>query len=258
MSIFQASKGFAALYLVVVLLIIVIGIALAITFTTLQRQRDTYSAFYSDMAYYAAEAGIEDALIRFENGMVWTSPYMLLVGDASVTVTIGDLLAGARTFTAVGEMNSHIRTVQVVYELSGDGVGFFYGAQVGVGGVQMEKNTRYGNRWGCICRQMRKFRYYGSAVCTKPIRVWPICTSSSSGSHSFADFRFPNYGLENAGGRRGSNGWGSNVFKRNHNAWPEKNSGKSHRTEYCATCCERKLMGNGEYHHKEQCESKVS
>ncbi len=137
----QKSNGFVALYLTILVLGIfaAVGVSSGLYIFTLQKaiNNNTLSAD----AYYSAESGIEDALLRLKKDQIWSSPYSFNLDNSSVQVTISDLFAGARTITATGNFNSRIRRVRAVYELSASKAQFFYGAQIGVGGLRMKNNS---------------------------------------------------------------------------------------------------------------------
>lgn len=59
-------------------------------------------------AYYVAEAGIENALMRFLRDPGYTGE-TLLVGNNSATVTVS-----GSTITSVGQVNNLVRTIQVI------------------------------------------------------------------------------------------------------------------------------------------------
>lgn len=137
------QQGFAALYLVVVLMVIGLGIILSIVFVAVSQQRMVMENVRTVKAYYAAEGGIEDALLRLHNSLTLPAsyPYSLQVGSEEAQVTISPVFTGSRTITAVGNSAGRMRTVQAVYEISATNAQFFYGAHVGEGGLRMWPNS---------------------------------------------------------------------------------------------------------------------
>ena len=145
---FHTQRGFVGLYLTIVVLILMLGIITSIGFGVLAQQHIMQNIVQSAQAYAAAESGIEDVLIRLVNGQNVCNPpgsppcsSTLLVSSASADIAISDIVAGARTITAEGDSLDRFRTVQVVYEISSITPGFFYGAQVGDLGIEMENNS---------------------------------------------------------------------------------------------------------------------
>ena len=143
------EKGFVGLYLTIVVLVLMIGILASIGFGVLAQQKIIQNMTQGAQAYFAAESGAEDALLRLKKGLNACSPAgpppcanTLGVGDTTAKIDISDLVGGARTITSEGDLQDRFRTVQVVYELSSTGVGFFYGAQVGDGGIQLQNSSK--------------------------------------------------------------------------------------------------------------------
>ena len=118
-------------------MVIALGFVLSIVNITLNQQRTLSEITYSVQAYYAAEAGVEDALLRLQNGMNWSSSYSFEVGNASSTVTISSMIGGVRTIDAEGDATNRIRKIQTVYQLVSEGTSFNFGAQVGDWGLEM-------------------------------------------------------------------------------------------------------------------------
>lgn len=138
---FSFQKGFAASYLTVLILGALLTIGGAAGFFVFHQQRILRNTVASAQAYYGAEGGIEDALVKLAKGMEWSSSYTLPVGNASTAVQISDLFAGSRTITAKGDVASRVRKVRAVYTLDTTEAEFFYGAQVGDGGLVMKNNS---------------------------------------------------------------------------------------------------------------------
>src|SRR3989344_4887471 len=94
----------------------------------------------SNAAFQAAESGIEDVITRLRAGGNPPSPLTFSVGQASVTVTTVTL-GNQKIITAVGTIDNVTRTVETVIELNTTDTDFFYGAQVGEGGLVMANNA---------------------------------------------------------------------------------------------------------------------
>lgn len=138
---FSGQKGFAALAVTLIVLAVMFLIAMPLVVLILGQQKIASNLTKSNQAYFAAEAGIEDALLRLKKSMLWTNSYPLSVEDATVEIVISDIVAWARTITATGNAAGRFRKIQVAYELSGLAPGLHYGAQVGDGGLIMDGNS---------------------------------------------------------------------------------------------------------------------
>lgn len=132
------QKGFAALVITLIILGVMFLIAMPLIVLILGQQKIVGNLTKSNQAYFAAEAGIEDALLRLKNGMQRTSPYSFSVENATIEIVISDLISWARTVTATGDAAGRFRKIQVSYELSGSAPGLHYGAQIGEGGLVMD------------------------------------------------------------------------------------------------------------------------
>lgn len=135
-------RGFAALYVAIILLALMTGIALLLTFLTATQQRILGNYVKSYQSYSLAEGGIEDALLRLSKSMSWSSPYNLTLGSGSTTVGISDIVGGTRIITSTGNINNRTRKIQVVFSIESDQISFYYGAQIGDGGMVMSNNSQ--------------------------------------------------------------------------------------------------------------------
>ncbi len=107
------------------------------------RQNDSSETFIKSLeSYNTAESGAEDALLRLQNGWNTPSSYTFVVGDATSNISVTNTVEGTYTVTSEGDSNNRIRKVQIVYELSDAEPGFYYGAQVGEGGLEMGNTSR--------------------------------------------------------------------------------------------------------------------
>ncbi len=136
------NKGFAALFITILVLVIFFGIVVSIVNLTLGEQKISRNIVASSQAYYAAEAGIEDALLRLVKSKNWISSYNLSINNNTAAVEISDEIGGSRTITAIGDAKNRIRKVQTVYQISTTNINFFYGAQAGDGGLIMANNSK--------------------------------------------------------------------------------------------------------------------
>jgi len=135
------QKGFAAFFIAILVLAVIFGIAISLTFLILGQQRISRNVVSSSQAYFATEAGIEDALLRLSKKMKWSSPSNLNIGSSSATIEISDIIGGSRTITSRGNFSNRIRKIQIVYKISTQQVSFYYGAQVGREGMEMGNNS---------------------------------------------------------------------------------------------------------------------
>lgn len=137
-----SDAGFAALFMTILILVVIFGIAVSISILTYGEQKILKNITKSNQAYYTAEAGIEDALLRLEKNMNWSSPYTLSVGNSSATIEISEIIGGSRMITSEGNVSNRIRKIQIVYQVTAEEISFYYGAQIGDGGIEMVNKSR--------------------------------------------------------------------------------------------------------------------
>lgn len=137
-----SQQGFAAIYITLVILAVMSVIGSSMFVTTFQEQGRIREQLRSSRAYEAAESGLEDALLRLNEEMNIPSSYTFSVADTTTRVDIVDALGGTKIISAEGDNVDRIRKAEAVYTLSGTSTSFFYGAQVGAGGLIMGNSSR--------------------------------------------------------------------------------------------------------------------
>lgn len=137
---FKFQKGFAAFFITILILTVVFTLAVSIYILIYGEQKISRNILSSSQAYYVAEAGIEDALLRLRQGMKWSSSYSFSFGEGEVEVVISDILGGARTITATGNTQERIRKLRALYQLDITEASLHYGAHIGEGGLHMNHN----------------------------------------------------------------------------------------------------------------------
>ncbi|MFH1129388.1 MAG: hypothetical protein V1686_01475 [Patescibacteria group bacterium] len=139
--IFIKRSGFAAIFSTILILIASSAIILSASYIVYNNLKFTRNSAYSLQAYYAAESGVEDSLLRLSKGMNYVLSNNLTVDSVSATINISIPIGGARTITVEGDKNNRIRKVRAVYSVNSVGASFHYGAQAGEGGVEMGNNS---------------------------------------------------------------------------------------------------------------------
>ena len=112
-------KGFATLYLVLLILFFMAAITASSFLLVSWQQRTARNTQNSVQAYWAAEAGAEDAFLRIKNSMAWINPISFGVGEGIANTTITETSPGTNLVVAQGNDASRIRKVQAEYQLSG-------------------------------------------------------------------------------------------------------------------------------------------
>lgn len=137
------NKGQAVLIVVFGLGMMAVLSALVFAFfgsKTVMRQT---SLIESSKAYYAAQSGIEEMMIRLRShhnfGDEWDMVYQLDNGAVVYATISGDL--NTKTATATGIFKDFTRRLEVEVASSSSKASFLFAVQSGVGGFELEKNT---------------------------------------------------------------------------------------------------------------------
>jgi len=140
------ERGFAAIFTAILILAIILAIGLSVSNSVINLQKVSGNVTRSNQAYFTAEAGIEDALLRIARGKNCPSSYSFSVEGSTTTIGISDIIGGSRTITSQGNFSNRIRKTQVVYQMSTAEASFFFGVQAGDGGIDMKNNAKiHGN-----------------------------------------------------------------------------------------------------------------
>ncbi len=137
------EKGFVASMMAIFALIFMAAIASGLSALIYNRQRISANITKSTQSYYAAEAGIEDALLRLKSDSQTPAvSYQLPVADAVANVVLPDIIGGSRAIVSQADNLGAVKKVQAVYSIDAEGVSFHYGVQAGEGGMQMANGSR--------------------------------------------------------------------------------------------------------------------
>ncbi|MBI1888927.1 MAG: hypothetical protein HYS15_03310 [Candidatus Spechtbacteria bacterium] len=142
---YRNKQGIIALLIVLVTMFIGSALAFASVFVSLNQAKGVKNIAYSYESIYASEAGVEDALLRVLDStkkLPSTNPYTLLVGNASASTTIGNILGGARTIVSEGSRLGRVRKVGATLVLDTANGSFFFGAEVGDAGLTMQNGSK--------------------------------------------------------------------------------------------------------------------
>lgn len=134
------KKGAALLIVVVFFLIISVTVIVGSVGPVIADRKLAQNMIKSKSSYFTSEAGAEDALYRVKKGKQISNPEVMTLNDGSVSVTVNDSGGGEKEIVARGDVASDMRNIKTTVS-TGEGYDFFYGAQVGEGGLEMENNT---------------------------------------------------------------------------------------------------------------------
>lgn len=137
----DSNSGYAAL----VSLLTILGASLVIvgsfTFFSIKEVGVNRSFIKTLESKIASEGGVEDAVYRILAGKDIDSSETLLVGTGSTTVLITDL-GDQKIIRSEGKKDEFQQIIEAKINITTAETNFFYGAQVGEGGILMSNNSR--------------------------------------------------------------------------------------------------------------------
>lgn len=132
-------QGQALMTVVVFTLLISLGGLLGFSSIALNETKTSRAALWGEKSYYVSEAALEDVTYRIMRGKLYAPTQTLTIDGFSATTTIATVGA-TKEVTALSNVLRDMRTNKTILK-SSNGVSFFYGIQVGDGGVTMGNNT---------------------------------------------------------------------------------------------------------------------
>lgn len=135
------QRGQAALTTVVLLLFVSLIMGSGISAIALKESRISKINTRAKESYMIAESGAEDMLYRIKNNMEYDMTETLILNDITATTSVSDIGTNEKKIIAQGDSAEAIRTVDIHLK-AGAGASFFYGAQAGEGGLEMDDNSR--------------------------------------------------------------------------------------------------------------------
>jgi len=137
------EKGFVASLTTILVLIFMLSLVMTMTLLIFNRQKISTNTINATQSYYTSEAGIEDSLIRLKNNpQMAPLSYTLTINNSTANVIIPAIIGGSRYIDSQGINSELVKNTQAVYAIDSQGASFFYGAQVGLGGLQMSNSSR--------------------------------------------------------------------------------------------------------------------
>lgn len=135
-----SESGAALLIAVIFFLIISVTIVVGSVETVVGSRKIAQNLIKSKSSYFTSEAGIEDALYRVKKNKQISNPEAMTLNDGTVSVIVNDSGGGEKEIIARGDVSSDIRNIKTSVS-AGQGYDFFYGVQVGAGGMEMDENS---------------------------------------------------------------------------------------------------------------------
>ncbi len=135
------TSGYAAITATIFMMVISLTIISAFAFFTLQEVNTNRAYIKSIDARSISESGIEDATYRIIAQKQIGASQMLGVGDGTTTVTVTSS-GTSRIIRSQGVHDAFQSNLETTIDVISSGVNFFYGVQVGDGGLDMHNNAK--------------------------------------------------------------------------------------------------------------------
>ncbi|KKS96741.1 hypothetical protein A3B05_00170 [Candidatus Giovannonibacteria bacterium RIFCSPLOWO2_01_FULL_43_160] len=135
----RQKTGQAALIAVMLMLIIMLSAIFGASSVALKEAKVAEENKKSKLSFFAAEAGLEDAVYRLKRGKIVSSSFSILLNGATSNTTVTSA-GGRRDVYSEGDLAGNVRALNAAL-LNSDGVSFYYGVQVGDGGLEMSNNS---------------------------------------------------------------------------------------------------------------------
>ena len=141
-KILNSNRGQALFTAVIFLLFISLAIVLSLTVSAMKSSQISLALLDSKKSYFLAEAGIEDAVYRIKKSLNIAPNYTMVADQGSSEVAISSPSQNNRIITVFSNIGDIFRKVEMRLTVGIINPDFFYGAQVGILGLEMENNSR--------------------------------------------------------------------------------------------------------------------
>lgn len=137
------QKGYVILMVAFFVLIIMSSMAVSMSFLIASRQKNITNTAKSTQSYYAAEAGIEDALLRLKiSPQISSLTYDLSVNNVTVNINIPSTIGMSKAIISTADNGEIMRSIKTVYSIdNSQSASFYYGAEIGAGGLVMNNGS---------------------------------------------------------------------------------------------------------------------
>ena len=135
----EGKKGQAALVAVILMLVMMLSLVFAAAGVALKDTRAAEASKRSRLVYFAAEAGLDDAVYRLKRGKNLPSSFSIILNDASASVSITNIGSLLEIKSSASKASAERAVYASLSKVSG--IEFHYGVQVGDGGLEMDQNS---------------------------------------------------------------------------------------------------------------------
>ena len=137
----RKNSGQAALIAVIFMMAIMLSAIFGVILLSLKEARVAGNNYKSRNSFFAAEAGIDDAIYRLLRGKNLSSSYAVSLNGATADINVTNVSNNTRRIISSGDASGANRALSAEIVTGTDNVNFFYGVQVGDGGLLMGNNA---------------------------------------------------------------------------------------------------------------------
>ena len=134
------NRGEVMLVMVILFMMVSLIIIFGVINPTLRNIKTANNLFHSKQSLFLSDSGVADAIYRIKNNLQISNQELLTLDNNFSTTTILDTMEG-KTVKSSGNYFDYNRNIETKI-LKGTGVSFFYGVQIGNGGLDMGGGTR--------------------------------------------------------------------------------------------------------------------
>lgn len=138
----QSQKGFVVIMTATLVVALLVGFAGSVVALFVSQQKVARNMMWARQSAYAAESGVEDALLRLKKNYQVPSSYSLTVDGVAANVLLSDPVGGSRMITVEGNSQNRMRAISAAAQISSDAVALYYGAHIGTRGLRMENLSK--------------------------------------------------------------------------------------------------------------------
>lgn len=141
-------KGQAALIAVILMLVMMLSLVFAASGVALKDARVAEASTKARQSYFAAEAGVDDAVYRSKRGKILPSSFAISLNNASANISVTNTGSLREIKSSASRASAERAAYASLSNVSS--AEFNYGAQVGNGGLDMSQNSEVRGSGGAV------------------------------------------------------------------------------------------------------------
>lgn len=140
LKIIRCSGGFASMTVIILIFVISLFVVALMVLSSLNDVALARNALHAVRSFATSESGLEDIVFRIRNAKTHDASETLTLNSGFVE-TISAAIGNTTFVTSTGNITSHIRKISARLFKTSTEIAFYYGVQVGEGGLSMGNNA---------------------------------------------------------------------------------------------------------------------